>query len=743
MIFFVDIKLETDTCLAGGRTQGTGDVDISTELDDEGMPLLRGRTLKGLLVEEAAEILSILGCTQFEMAAASMFGEPGHHSSSALLSFEDGSVPSEIRNAFMQHKWPTTVLTTLRYQTAIDEQTGAAQKTSLRTVRLIRAGIVLRCRVHSKRPLHGQEKALFAACVESLHRMGLHRNEGWGRVTCSLRDEQGVDITGNWLAELDNPLPGQDHITTPHNSPNGASKSTSVQNTTRIAVEVDLLLEKPAIFADRAAGDWVVRTFPYIPGSAILGASVARYLSMFQKTDPSADVQFQRLFLSGEVRWLNAYPKDGQRRPLPTPCCWRFDEDGSKNNDCPQILDLAHPEGEEIESGSAPGNWKPSSKWPFAWTGKERVRLIAPKKMTRLHHQRDRELGRSLNGEMFVYEALESGLTFQAVVLCESESDADMVQHLLKNETLAIGRSRTATYGGGAQVTNIRVIAGTTWKELNTPVSQDNYLLLSSDYLGRNKQGTADPAALLDDLAFALDLDRETLENSPRFLAHRTVHGHVGRWQMPRPTQTAVAAGSVFVLRDMKIDPQKLAELHWKGLGERRAEGFGRVVLVACGDDAVLQSDSAQTPSGVVHVPSFADDCQLMESIHRWVGITSLRPVLLHNGAALGSNLRYAPTSLIARVRQVVRTAQSLQEVEQFVRKIHGKKAGRALAHVVNGQSFEEGVLSFCRDWITNFPRPQGITDSDLQPTIWMLQQHWLDAVLERWRREAQKRESR
>jgi len=729
----IDVELRTDTCLGGGHTAGAGDVDTAAETDADGMPVLRGRTLKGLLVEEAATVLMMTGkAAELCDAAKALFGDPGQHGTTGILSFADGSVPPAVRSAFLSNKWRATSLTTVRRQTAIDPERGAAQAGSLRSTRLVRAGLVLRATVVAIRAPSPTERALLAACVASVRRVGLHRNEGWGRVACRLLDAEGVDRTGEWLAGLDTLGTHADPVAVAESSERSVVAATT--NTGRTVVEFDLDLERPAVFPDRAAGDWVTTTLGYVPGSALLGACAARWLASNRCEDPSSDDRFRRLFLDGSVRWLNAYPRDSDRRAVPTPRSWRIDDPDPRTSSA-SVLDLAHPDAHDHLEDAEPGDWVPVSGTTFAHSGGERLTLLRPQTTAQMHHQRDRDAGRSQAGELFVYDALAPGQQLRGAVLCERSSDADAILGLLTGALLDLGRSRSASYGGGARILAVKARPSAEWKgELGEP---GRVLLLTSDYLGRSENGTADPSVLVDELC-------EHLGVAPQLLAitHRTVHGSVGRWEMPRPAHRAVAAGSVLVVPlDAKIDPARWSELAWLGLGERRAEGFGRLVALNTPDDAVQRVAWSSAKVGVADVKSFPGDDGVLARIKRWVGFERLRGVMIADATAVGAGLRFAPPSLVGRLRQQVRAARSLAEVTAFLRDLGSKKAGKGLARVASGRSFADSVAADCEKWQEKFRHelPKGVSMDDVAPLGWTLQQAWLDAVLERWRRKVQK----
>lgn len=60
----------------------------------------------------------------------------------------------------------------------------------------------------------------------------------------------------------------------------------------------------------------------------------------------------------------------------------------------------------------------------------------------------------------------------------------------------------------------------------------------------------------------------------------RRVTGWSGLWGLPREDALAIGMGSVFVVRfEQEPDFGALLRLQEEGIGERKAEGFGRVTV--------------------------------------------------------------------------------------------------------------------------------------------------------------------
>jgi CRISPR-associated protein Csx10 len=72
----------------------------------------------------------------------------------------------------------------------------------------------------------------------------------------------------------------------------------------------------------------------------------------------------------------------------------------------------------------------------------------------------------------------------------------------------------------------------------------------------------------------------ETIHAQQAFKQAGLVAGFNRKWGLPLPQTLAIQAGSVFTfVSDQPLSQSKLAALVSNGLGERRAEGFGRVAI--------------------------------------------------------------------------------------------------------------------------------------------------------------------
>lgn len=185
-----------------------------------GLPFLRGRTLKGLLVEECANILSSVGAMnspqeqQLRDAARFLFGEPSSHlHDDAKMRVGMAQLPSElceaVETAVITEEWTKEdvldSLTAIRRQTAVDNTTGIPQTGSLRAMRVLLRKTELVAYLEFTQTPDETALALLAACSASLHRAGTGRNRGRGRIRVVLENEETM---ANHLAHFEQMLEG-------------------------------------------------------------------------------------------------------------------------------------------------------------------------------------------------------------------------------------------------------------------------------------------------------------------------------------------------------------------------------------------------------------------------------------------------------------------------------------------------------------------------------------------------------
>lgn len=371
---------------------------------------------------------------------------------------------------------------------------------------------------------------------------------------------------------------------------------------TSIYLHYKLWLRSPAIVSTLSGDPDSATTQPFIPGSVLRGVLAARLLASGVSADSE---EFRRIVLSSEVRYLHAYPELAGERPLPSSSSWK-----SEKADPNRAIDLAAFSGAidaSVEAEDFGRVWPEealvSIPAPFAAVSASAGSrsVAAPPIGSRLHQQRDRVKGRpwtkrngsteERRGVIFPFEYLEADQAFRGVIqiMPAAAMDIERIKHLVGTGPMLVGRSRRAGYGGEAEV-ELTGQARREYENVQGSISRDVgrgtsfRAFLASAYVGRHPAtGQIDPSALRQELHFRLGA-AATVERTR--WAFETVGAFNQKWRLEVPQAQVVAAGAVLVLKSTSvISVATLRAIEHEGLGERRVEGFGRVLFLEHSDD--------------------------------------------------------------------------------------------------------------------------------------------------------------
>lgn len=334
-------------------------------------------------------------------------------------------------------------------------------------------------------------------------------------------------------------------------------------------------------------------SYSYIPGSMIRGAIIGRYMKQHGLSELDlTNNEVKRLFFNANsTRYLNGYLQSHEKkshekkRTLPLPLSWFKDKDEELTEDSSiTAYDFSVDRGDEQEN--------PKSVGEYFWVKKGgMINLYKEKRRINIHNFRDRKKGRSTDqqGEIFRYEALDAGQTFQSVILCEDE-DIATIQNLLSEQNLWLGGSQSAGYGQTKIVDRKPPLDK--WNEIGIPAEdRENDEILSitllSDTLLRNEHGqpVADPNLIKQAVEEILNISLPEPKSGGIFAGSTLIGGFNRKWGLPLPQVPALTAGSVIVFEDIEITSEQIKQIESQGIGERREDGFGRVVVNWLKDD--------------------------------------------------------------------------------------------------------------------------------------------------------------
>lgn len=208
--FKVMIKLESPMHLGSGHADVV--VDAEAVKDKYGMPYFPGKRLKGLLYESALEMAE-MGCGQVETPnfdiedVKALFGQISSDGNNAsklrvdnfyLGKYDDlcagwGYLQQEYSGIFTPDDvWNS--YTGLRYQTAINEETGIALDGTLHNIRAVDAGTeffgrIVLLNVNAKDSVKSKDEQILELALLNLRYAGAKRNRGFGKIKCTFIKE--------------------------------------------------------------------------------------------------------------------------------------------------------------------------------------------------------------------------------------------------------------------------------------------------------------------------------------------------------------------------------------------------------------------------------------------------------------------------------------------------------------------------------------------------------------------------
>ncbi|MCC7493722.1 MAG: hypothetical protein IT204_15310 [Fimbriimonadaceae bacterium] len=337
-----------------------------------------------------------------------------------------------------------------------------------------------------------------------------------------------------------------------------------------IVLQLDFHLRQPALLSTPGGDPNREVSLDYLPGSQIRGWAIGCWLRAGRAFDPA-------LFLRGGGRFLNGYPllAGGPGRALPAPHSWMVAKRAPEADRA--VVDLALDE-------APPAQLRTAARWQAAggglWYQPQPLREVF------VSTARDPRQGRATadSGEVFQVEALAAGQSFRSLVLCEQADAAEQLATLLLAQpTAALGGDRQAHYGL-AEVVGQRLEQVVEWPAAapapdGPAAATELRLVLLSPALLRDPvgQSSTDPTVLATAVGRALGC-QATL--SAGFVAVEWCGGFNRTWGLPVPQEWCFAAGTTLVMQlDRPADETARAALLDRGLGERRAEGYGRLAL--------------------------------------------------------------------------------------------------------------------------------------------------------------------
>lgn len=582
--YLLEIKLLSDMCVSDGGVYNSS-VDVDICYDRYGFPYIPAKRIRGCLRECAIELRD----WDMDIPWQKMFGTPGDSENRAAVRIgdahlkgigkqsgqedEDGMRPESFeemralagKNSGHIIFHPQNILnhfTYTRTQTSIDYETGVADKTTLRTMRVADKGLVFIARVD----MESAYEEAFKKCCAVFRHIGISRTRGLGEITVSLtepeHDENGKDIRAD-------------------RKPDHAAYEQGAQ-----ILEYQLELEEPVICKSVNGGE--ARTLDYIEGSKMLGLVIGsagskeaflRIMDGNSDPDKDPDTGFAKMcdHNRNELFCSNAYiSQDGIRyTEVPAYIC-------SVKNDSSHYINKLYPDPAIVKEEGLQINRMEHCYVHIDGEQKLYKKSVAMEE--RYHHRRpeDKSVGRAAaeesgNSQFYQISSIEAGQTFRGYFAGSGEQIKAVYDILAKQSVYYIGYGRSSEYGK----VKLKITGMRKRPEPVTGKVKAFCVKLDAPAIVYNKNAfySTDADDLIEEVNAALGIPEDMLEQADirRYVRYTVLGGYNATWNCPKPVITAFDKGTS-LLYTLKEE----AEITFPSaflIGERVSEGYGEATV--------------------------------------------------------------------------------------------------------------------------------------------------------------------
>lgn len=588
----ITIQMESDWHIGTGSGQAKA-VDRLVRKDKHGLPIIPGKTLKGILKDSAEVIAGGLGSTWPEWVSFTFGDSPSEdwddtagsrrNPEGGALDIRSANLSDALRAKLLADQALIPYIYSVRPGVALTKD-GVAKDDHLRLEERTRGGLTLTARIS----LEGDDedrkkaKALLAAAAAWTQRLGGKRRRGSGKCCISISGMSPIDATA--VLEED---PGSPPESTSFESEEG----TVTEQISTFRLKLRTL--SPLCLTRKVEGN-VVFTNEYISGGMLMGA-----IGQALGKDSAA---FWKAVDEGKVRVGFATPRLSNVRGLPMPFAIEAPKGGAE-----KLIRNGF-------SSERDANWKQARRGFWAKSGDSYTCGSPP--MSVVSHnviQDEHQRPTKEVGGVYAYESIDPGTPFECLVTLPKNLGETLI-----GKSLKVGRSKSVEYGE-AEVESVKEIEEAS-SSPEGKTSSATMLVVSPLLLRDSKTGAWTPT--LERLVQELEkMIRATVKLVKKVeLRPIEVQSWNVRGRTPRPSAVGLQPGSCLMLEfEQEVELSTLRKTELTGLGERLAEGFGEVafnpVILTLQEQAVTVEPVWDANTNESLTPLKRDEEKLMQSM--------------------------------------------------------------------------------------------------------------------------------
>jgi CRISPR-associated protein Csx10 len=505
------------------------------------------------------------------------------------LNLRPARISENLREAIGDDERLKQALTFIKAGIAIDNASGTAKENCLRFEEMGRSGTILEAEFELQTD-DETAKALLVLSGGLIERIGGKRRRGAGKCKFEVKDlmtkEDAIEHLEKFQNESNAPIPPS--ISDDFNK---IDLTASDRSTEWQTLEYRLILQTPVSIVTAVLGN-VSESLDFIPGTYLL-PHITKNLG---KNVRSA-------VANGDFQVSPATIEINKKRSFPIPKVFAKEKIKQKEKEREEIYNRL------FETLEGKFQTKPIREGYISSLTSDTLSIEKTPKTLLIHNTVEDKFQRPTTevGGVYSREAIKAGTVLRGEIRWKKSLNLEEKDFEKLKNYIRLGTSKKDDYG----LAEFDVFENKTVGKDERKIEKRLVVYLASDVLLRSDN--LRQTNLVEDLKKELEktfgmgtlksydellknakgnLEKNTGDNGAKefiesrkslmnsIIQVRRIESWQVSWGFPRPTLTAMSAGSVIVFETKeKIDLQKLEEIEANGIGERRGEGYGQIIF--------------------------------------------------------------------------------------------------------------------------------------------------------------------
>ena len=562
----IKISLMSDLCVSTGEGYQSS-VDQDVVYDKYGFPYIPAKRLRGCIRETALELVDFNKYD--ENVFKDLFGESGNKPSNFVLDnayLENYDKMVKEINACDDYvlKAPQNVLSLYTYSrtnTKIDSETGAAERKSLRTTRVVKKNqssyeskqdpqpMCFLAKLKYEAGIPDKESDLLEKAISLTKHIGINRTRGLGLVKMEILPN--FDNSNVELLIINDDL---------------------IDDSNRCKITYTLHLNSNVIC--KSAEGNQTQTQDFIEGGKILGM-LANLLGQ--------EVYQTNIQNDDNLRASNAYIACDGKRCLPIDASFQIEKDQSFNKDgILKVKNMLYLDPEKNKEDFE------KQLTPLSYSWSEGTILKDVKTEIRYHHSRpdDKSIGHAKGngqGEFYQLNSIAADQDFVGYIIADKNQTKLIINAIKKQNKVRIGGGKNSEYGD-VTINSLCVEKYDDYNiskdlkncEIHQNMLVDEFQLKLDSPLVLYNDNLMPTADVKDFISYLSSILNVKLNLNKCFLKYETIGGFNTTWRKKKQTIKVLGKGTICYFTSKGVDLSRLKDPF---IGERCKEGYGEITI--------------------------------------------------------------------------------------------------------------------------------------------------------------------